>query len=467
MTLTQPATTAATAVADEYPHFAGAYAAQAPPAAPALAALRRRGWDAFGRLGLPTARRGNEPWKYTNIAPIARAEFAGAGAVADTDGAAVSVTLDDLQAYAPWQPDWHTLAFVDGVFAPGLSSAGSGNGGGSGWSVCTLSDAAAVGSGAGVGVGLNLLGELAAPDADGFVALNTAFIGDGAVVIVPPDADGGVVNIVYLATRPAAVHPRTLVLAQRNSRLTVIETYAGPDDTRYLANAVTEIHAHAGAKVEHYRLLLDGKDAYHIGVSRVMQHRDSVFSSVSIARGAALGRNDFGVTLAGTGVDCTLNGLYLTTGRQHIDNYINIDHTQPHGASRLFYKGILDGQSRAVFGGNVTVREGAQKTDAQQTDKNLLLSEQAEVDSKPSLLIYADDVKCGHGATAGHIDLDTVFYMRSRGLDLPTASRILIHAFASEIIDTVALAPLRDYLDAQFQQAIPDADITLPLGGRS
>ena len=466
MTMTLPATTAVTDAADAYPHYAAAFAAQTPPAAPALGDLRRRGWDAFGRLGLPTARRGNEPWKYTNIAPIARAEFAGAGvgAAADTT-AGGGVTLAGLQALAPWQPGWHTLAFVDGVFAPGLSSDGNGNGGG-GLSVIALSDAAAVG-GDGVAAGINLLGELALPDADGFVALNTAFIGDGAVVVVPPDADGGVVNIVYLATRPAAVHPRTLVLAQRNSRLTVVETYAGPDETRYLANAVTEIHAHAGARVEHYRLLLDGRDAYHIGVSRVMQHRDSVFASVSIARGAALGRNDFGVTLAGPGVDCTLNGLYLTTGRQHIDNYINIDHTQPYGASRLFYKGILDGQSRAVFGGNVTVREGAQKTDAQQTDKNLLLSEQAEVDSKPSLLIYADDVKCGHGATAGHIDQDTVFYMRSRGLDLPTAGRILIHAFAREIIDTVALEPLRDYLDAQFQQAIPDADLTLTLGGRS
>ena len=453
--MTLLATTAATAAADAYPHYAAAFAAQTPPAAPALGDLRRRGWDAFGRLGLPTARRGNEPWKYTNIAPIARAEFEGSGV--GSDAVAGAVTLAGLQALAPWQPGWHTLAFVDGVFAPGLSSDGNGSGGG--LSVIPLSDASAA--------GLDLLGELALPDADGFVALNTAFIGDGAVVVVPPDADGGVVNIVYLATRAAAVHPRTLVLAQRNSRLTVVETYAGPDDTRYLANAVTEIHAHAGARVEHYRLLLDGKDAYHIGVSRVMQHRDSVFASVSIARGAALGRNDFGVTLAGPGVDCTLNGLYLTTGRQHIDNYINIDHTQPYGASRLFYKGILDGQSRAVFGGNVTVREGAQKTDAQQTDKNLLLSEQAEVDSKPSLLIYADDVKCGHGATAGHIDQDTVFYMRSRGLDLPTASRILIHAFAREIIDTVALEPLRDYLDAQFQQAIPDADLTLTLGGRS
>ena len=170
--------------------------------------------------------------------------------------------------------------------------------------------------------------------------------------------------------------------------------------------------------------------------------------------------------LAGTGAECTLNGLYLTKGSQHIDNYINIDHAEPYGTSRMFYKGILDGRSRAVFGGNVTVRKDAQKTDAQQTDKNLLLSEYAEVDSKPSLLIYADDVKCGHGATAGHIDADTVFYMHSRGLDLPTASRILIHAFASEIIDTVALEPLREYLDAQFQSAIPDADLSLPIGGR-
>ncbi len=450
-----------TTVTDAYPHYAAAYAAQADAGVPALRSLRNRGWNAFQNLGLPTARRGNEPWKYTNVGPIAGQLFTYT-LEPNQDGAGLA--WSDAGDLFPRHDDWRVLVMVDGAFAPALSDdfvvARDG-----GLTIASLGEVMQ----ASPGVADPGLGSLAAPEDDGFTALNTAFLGDGAVISVPPGVDAGVVNVVYLTTgrdQPSVSYPRTLIDAAANSRVTVIETFAGPSETRYLANAVMEATVGEGASVEHYRLLFEGMDAYHVGTSRVLQRKDSVFSSVSIARGAALGRNDFGVRLDGTGAQCTLNGLYLTTGNQHIDNYINIDHAEPHGTSRLFYKGILDGRSRAVFGGNVTVRQNAQKTDAQQTDKNLLLSETAEVDSKPSLLIYADDVKCGHGATAGHVDADTIFYMRSRGLDLPTASRILIHAFASEIIDTVALEPLREYLDIQFSNAIPDADISLPVGGR-
>ena len=451
-------TIAPASVAETYPHYAAAYTAQRAGNSPVIQELRQRGWEAFNRLGLPTARRGNEPWKYTNAGPIARENFAYADLASNR---ATEPTQAEVQAVASWQPDWRTLVIVDGAFAPGLSDGNA--------------------DGAGIAAGLadalqsdpelsdKTLGCLATPEDDGFTALNTAFLGDGVAISVPAGADAGVINVVYLTTgreQPRATHPRLVISAAPNSRATVIETFVGPD-VRYLTNTVMEASVGEGASVEHYRLLLEGQEAYHVGVSRVLQHKDSTFSSVAIAHGAALGRNDFGVTIAGTGAECTLNGLYLTTGSQHIDNYLNIDHAEPYGTSRLFYKGILDGRSRAVFGGNVTVRKDAQKTDAQQTDKNLLLSEEAEVDSKPSLLIYADDVKCGHGATAGHIDADTVFYMRSRGLDLPTASRILIHAFASEIIDTVALEPLREYLDERFRNAIPSANIALPIGGRS
>ena len=461
-------TTPATAVADAYPYYAAAYAAQSPQSPLPLSTRRREGWAAFQRLGLPTARRGNEPWKYTNAAPIARGDFACPQPPLPVNAAGIGPA--EPAAVAPWQGDWHNIVLGDGVYAPGLSAnlrvpVPTKGGHTNAMIIASLPDALR----AQRALGEVLLGSIAAPEDDGFVALNTAFLRDGVGIDLPAGADGGVVNVLYLTTgreQPRVTHPRTLINAKADSRLTVIETYAGPDGVRYFTNAVTEIYVGENASVAHCRLLQDGRDAYHVGVSRVVQDRDSRFSSVSIAAGAALGRNDFGVKLVGTGVACTLNGLYLTRGSQHIDNYINIDHTQPYGTSRLFYKGILDGQSRAVFGGNVTVRQDAQKTDAQQTDKNLLLSAEAEVDSKPSLLIYADDVKCGHGATAGHIDADTLFYMRSRGLDLPTASRILIHAFAREIIDTVTPEPLRDYLDAQFRDAIPDANITLPTGGR-
>ena len=441
-----------------YPHYAAAYAVQQASEVPVIQELRQRGWEAFNRLGLPTARRGNEPWKYTNAGPIARESFSYAGISSLMDA---GLTAAEVHAVAPWQPDWRNLVVVDGVLAPGLSA---GNGDGAGIAA-GLADAAQ----GDAELGERVLGHLANPEYDGFAALNTAFVGDGIGISVPAGTDAGIINVVYLTTgreQPRVTHPRLIISAAPNSLATVIETFVGPD-TRYLTNAVMEASVGEGASVEHYRLLLEGSDAYHVGVSRVLQQKDSRFSSVAIAQGAAIGRNDFGVTLAGTGAECVLNGLYLTTGNQHIDNYINIDHAEPYGTSRLFYKGILDGRSRAVFGGNVTVRKDAQKTDAQQTDKNLLLSEEAEVDSKPSLLIYADDVKCGHGATAGHIDEDTVFYMRSRGLDLAAASRILIHAFASEIIDTVALEPLREYLDERFRNAIPSANIALPIGGRS
>ena len=451
-------TVTSTPASETYPHYASAYASQKPSDVPALSRLRERGWEAFNRIGLPIARRGNEPWKYTNAGPIAREAFSYADLAFRGE---TGPTQAEVQSVAPWQLGWRTLVVVDGAFAPGLSTGTE--------------------AGAGIAAGLvdavesdpalaeRVLGHLAAPDEDGFAALNTAFAGDGIGISVPAGTDAGIINVVYVTTgreQPRATHPRLVISTAPNSRATVIETFVGPD-VRYLTNTVMEASVSEGANVEHYRLLLEGSEAYHVGVSRVLQHKDSAFSSVAIAHGAALGRNDFGVTIAGTGAECTLNGLYLTTGNQHIDNYLNIDHAEPYGTSRLFYKGILDGRSRAVFGGNVTVRKNAQKTDAQQTDKNLLLSEEAEVDSKPSLLIYADDVKCGHGATAGHVDADTVFYMRSRGLDLATASRILIHAFASEIIDTVSLEPLREYLDERFRNAIPSANIALPIGGRS
>ena len=452
-------TTAPKTVADEYAHFAAAFAAQGSSGPEPLRQLRDRGWQSFLNLGLPTARRGNEPWKYTNVAPIARTQFSTSRFRADDSG----FTLDRVKALAPWEASWRTMVLIDGTFAPHLSSVPET---GVDIIIAPLSDAVA---GARNAI-TDALGQLAGPEVDGFTALNSAFAQGGVGVYVCNGADAGVVNIICLSSGSedsVATHPRTVVNAAPNSRVTVIETFVGPDQVQYLTNAVTEIRVQEGAQVEHYRLLLEGNQAFHVGTSRVEQDKDSTFSSVAIAHGSALGRNDFGVLMDGTGAECTLNGLYLTQGTQHIDNYINIDHAKPNGTSRLFYKGILNDNSRAVFGGNVTVRKDAQKTDAQQTDKNLLLSPLAEVDSKPSLLIYADDVKCGHGATAGHIDADTVFYMRSRGLDLPTASRILIHAFASEIIDTVSLEPLRHYLDTRYQNSIPDADISFSVGGGS
>ena len=296
---------------------------------------------------------------------------------------------------------------------------------------------------------------------DGFTALNTAFLRDVAVVRVPDGADGPVSVHVnhgglpdYDDEQRYARHPRTLIVAGRNANITVVETYTGPRGPRYFTNAVTEIVVGEEAHVDHYRLLDESPEAFHVGTTRVHQQRDSSFSSASFALGTTLARNDFAVTLDGPGAYCSLNGLYYTGQGQHIDNLISIDHAQPHCTSRLNYKGILDGYSRAVFGGEVMVRRNAQKSDARQSDKNLLLSEDAEVDSKPSLMIYADDVQCAHGATAGQIDAQTLFYLRSRGLDLETASRMLVQAFAREIVDTVKPETLRNHLESLFDRSI-------------
>jgi Fe-S cluster assembly protein SufD len=444
-----------TQVATRYPKYASDFQVlmERDGARTWLNQLREQAWARFIEVGLPTARRGNEKWKYTDVRPIANVAFEHPLDL----GSATEPNASYLNQVAPWNDDWTNLTFVDGRYSHALSgSPYHGNAYLGSLTVALETHESLV---------QRHLAQHATFDDDGFVALNTAFLEDGALVYLPDDAPSDeIVHLIFVTTsreQPRVTYPRTLVVAGRNTRLTLVESYVSLTDTRFLTDAVTEIVVGDGAIVDHYRLLLESTEAFHMGVSRVYQGRDSTFSSGAFARGASLGRNDFQVLLDAPGASCTLNGLYLTSGTQHMDNFINIDHAKPHGTSRLFYKGILDGHSRAVFGGNVMVRKEAQKTDAQQTDKNLLLSEDAEVDSKPSLLIFADDVKCGHGATAGHMDEDTLFYMRSRGLDVETASRMLIHAFASEVIDTVRLIPLREYLNRLFMEAIPIASLKL------
>ncbi len=416
--------------------------------------LRSAAWDSFDARGFPTARRGNEPWKYTNVRAIAQSAFSSPSYKSDgptvlLSGPNVTPLFSDFPGF------WLRLVFLDGRPMIGQQPGTE--------LVSTLAKALA--SEEEAGVLQSNLARHASVDEDAFVALNTAFLSDGAYVHLPDDHPEPVfLNIVHLRQSAESVaYPRTLIVAGRNTQVTVFESYVGVDpekSSQYFTNAVTEIAVGEGAKVNHYRLLDESKAAYHVGTTRVTQEKDSSYESGSFAMGCALGRHELTVLLDGTGAYCSLNGLYLTDDTQHMDNLISIDHAHPNGTSRLYYKGILDGRSRAVFGGTVLVRQDAQKTDAQQTDKNLILSDRAEVDSKPSLLIYADDVKCGHGATAGHIDDDTLFYMRSRGIDPETASQILIHAFARDIIDTVAHEPVREYLDRLFLDTVSGKTIS-------
>ena len=421
--------------------------------------LRETAWSKFNQLGFPTARRGNERWKYTSVRPLAAAKFSMPLELDPDSGA----TVDDLRRLAPWQDDWVNLVFVDGIFSPGLSTGATGSNDIQGVAAGSLAQQLS-----GDSIAQQHLARYTSLEDDGLPALNTAFLRDGAFVQVPNGvAVQSVLNLIYLTTpraQPKAVFPRTLIVAGTNSSVTINESYVSmPEaaDSGNFTNAVTEIMLNDGAQVQHYQLLNQGANANHVGHTRVLQNRDSSFSSSSFAIGSALARIDFQVTLDGPGSSCDLDGLYLTKGSHHVDNFINIDHASPHTTSNLRYKGILDGDSRAVFGGTVLVRKDSQKATAHQSDKNLLLSDSAEVDSKPSLLIYADDVQCGHGATAGNIDPMALFYLRSRGLDHETASKFLIHAFAGEIIQSVELEPLRDFLDQLFQDELPDSTIKI------
>ena len=410
--------------------------------------LGEQAWSRFTQLGFPTARRGNEKWKYTNVAPIAKAEFGYSWDLNPDDG----LLAGDLQEIVTLGKEWINAVFVDGRFSNLLSTIPETV---NGIRVTSLEEAVKNDG----HVVQQHLTEHAGFEEDGFTALNTAFLSDGAFVHVPKGCISGTpVHLVFVTTErsdPRVSHPRTLIVVEENAAVTVVESYVGPPGIEYFTNAVTEISVGDGAQVDHYRLLLESPQAFHVGTSRVNQGRDSAFASGSFTTGTTLARNDFQVLLDGQGASSNLKGLYLTTDNQHVDNLISIDHAKPNTSSQLSYKGILDGKSKAVFGGQVLVRKDAQKVEAQQSDKNLLLSDKAEVDSKPSLLIYADDVKCGHGATAGHVDEDSMFYLRSRGLAPETASRMLIHAFAREIIEAVSLEPLREYLDGLFMRAIP------------
>ena len=425
---------------------------------PWLAQLRSHAWSRFAALGMPTARRGNERWKYTNVGPIANGAFGHPVGLDPND----YIASDRITQAAPWQEDWINLVFLDGRFSNSLSTAPLSNG--------VYAGGVYAGGLEGIpaehaNVLRQHLGQHALFEEDGFTALNTAFLHDGLFVHVPEGAEApSMINLVFATTdrhQPRVTYPRVLVVAGPGTQLSLSESYVSLTQEPGFTNAVTEIVLEENSQVQHCRLLLENQQAFHVGTSRVYLAQNSSFNSTSFAKGAALGRSDLHCLLDGPGASCTLNGLYLTTGTQHMDNFINIEHAKPHGTSRLLYKGILDGHSRAVFGGTVLVRKDAQHTNAHQTDKNLLLSEDAEIDTKPSLFIYADDVVCGHGATAGHIDAETLFYMRSRGLDLETASRILVQAFAGEIIEKVEPEPLRVYLEKLYSGAISAPGLSL------
>ncbi len=402
-----------------------------------LAELRNSGMEAFAELGFPTTRL--EDWKYTNVAPISGVNFQPAR-VELNDKIAKQIESLPLSGM-----ETNRLVFVNGRYAKELSSL---DGLAEGVKFTSLSEAFKAGYGS-----LEVhLARYADFKSHAFVALNTAFMEEGGFIEIPK----GVVldkplHLLFVsagAGEPSIAYPRNLVLAGRESQATVIETYASLDGGVYFTNAVTEVVAEEGAHVDYVKVQRESDAAFHVATVLGYAVRNAGIETNSLQFGARLGREEVITVLDGEGAEGILAGLYVTDGRQLLDNHTTIDHAQPHCSSREFYKGILDGQSTGVFNGKILVRKDAQKTDSKQSDKNLLLSESATINTKPQLEIFADDVKCTHGATVGQIDPEAVFYLRSRGIGREEARSLLTVAFANEIIDRVKFQPLRVRLKA-------------------
>jgi Fe-S cluster assembly protein SufD len=401
-----------------------------------LQALRTAAWKRFEKLGFPSTR--DEAWRHTDIGPLTRTAFAAAPAV--TVGAAA---LDGLAIPAANGP---RLTFVNGRYQPEWSELGPLPAG------VRLGGLAAALGGDGAALAEPHLGRLADSETASFTALNTACFEDGAWVYVPRGAAlPAPVQLLFLSV-PAAgeaaafeTHPRVLVVAEEGSTVAIVEVHAGHGD--YFANAVTEIAAGPGAIVSHTRVQRESERAVHLARVHARLLRDARFTSHAVSLGAALARCEVEVALAGEGAECALYGLYAAGGGQITDNRTDVEHAEPHCTSNQLYKGILAGRAHGVFNGKVLVAPNAQKTDAHQTNRNLLLSDAALADTNPQLEIYADDVRCTHGATIGRLDETALFYLQSRGIDAVAGREILTHAFARDAVAHAEPAALREALE--------------------
>jgi Fe-S cluster assembly protein SufD len=409
-----------------------------------LHSLRKDAILRFADLGFPTTR--NEEWKYTNLAPIARTAFQ----LARRDAKLKSAVAEKLQNSPLACVNCGKLVFVDGQYRPELSTA---DGLPAQVKASSLSAALAPAS-----EFLPLLEAHLARYASyhdrALVALNTAFMQDGAVIEIPKDQI--VDRPIYLlhvstaaagnGTQPKVTHPRNLIIVGSNVQATLVEGYLGLGASTYFTNAVTEVVVGEGAVVEYTKVQEESGPSYHVGTLQFHLGRSSSVHATTVDFGGLLAREDTVAALDGEGGECTLNGLYVSAGRQHVDNHTVIDHAKPHCSSRELYKGVLDGNSTGVFNGKIIVRQDAQKTDSKQSNKNLLLSGDAVINTKPQLEIYADDVKCTHGATIGQIDAEALFYLRSRGIGVDEARALLTQAFANDVLDKIRLKSLRNIL---------------------
>lgn len=413
----------------------------------AVHGIRSRAFGKFLELGFPGPK--HEEWRFTNIAPIAKSAFKPAASFA-----APAISSADVERFTFGGLHCTRLVFVNGRYAPQLSF------------LASLPEGATVGSLAEALVShpdivRTSLAKHAAYDDNTFTALNTAFMQDGAFVHVP---DGKLVedpiHVLFISTGAEdafVVHPRNLIIAGNGSQVSLVESYVANGKGVYFTNAVTEFILGEQSVVEHDKFQDEAAAAFHIGTIHIHQKRKSNYTSNSIALGGALVRNNITVVLDAEWCEATLNGLSLATGDQLVDNHTTIDHAKPNCQSHELYKAILADRSRGVFNGKIFVRKDAQKTDAKQTNKTLLLSDGATIDTKPQLEIFADDVKCTHGATVGQLDEEQLFYLRAKGIGVDQARDILTFAFASDVIQRVHVEPLRDQLDQILQSRLRKA----------
>jgi Fe-S cluster assembly protein SufD len=391
-----------------------------------------------------------EAWKYTDLRNLGRHAFK----PADECG---GIAEADLEPWLFEHEPMHRRVFVDGRLVPQLCPLQTLPSG------VTLSNLAAA-------LEQNpdeledLLGRTLDPDRPGFDAMNTAFLQDGAFLRLDRDAVlEQPLHLLFINTGQAErmTTVRNVIMAGPGSSATVIESWVALGDAVSLTNTVTEIVLEENASLQHYKLAQEGDSTTHIGGTYVRQQRDSRFTSHSIALGGRLVRNELQVDLNGRGAECALNGLTVTQGRQHVDNNTRIDHRQPHASSNEWYRSILDDRSRTVFSGRIVVHPDAQKTRAQQSNHSLLLSPQAEADARPQFEIYADDVQCTHGCTVGELDAEALFYLRSRALDSETARKLLVYAFAADVLERMQLQPVRRYLEQQLAARLTGNDALL------
>ncbi len=387
--------------------------------------LRAAGIERFAALGLPAP--SVEAWKYTRLRPLEKIDFVPA--------TAHSARIDRLPALLPRGGIDHRVIFVNGRLRQCLSMPG---GLPEGVELGGLADALRHDPDA-IAADLGRIGEL---DGQPMLALNTAMMRDGLVLRVKRGVSVALpIEVAFAGAAgrdPLAFHPRNLIVLEPGSRATVVEHHVGLGEGAYFAKSATEIRVEDGAQLHHYKIQEEAAAAVHVATLHVQVGRDAVYDSFTLTTGAGLSRHEVAVRLAGPGAECHLNGAYMVRGKQHCDITTTIDHLAPETSSREVFKGVIDDQARAVFQGRITVHPKAQKSNGHQLSKALLLSDRAEIDAKPELEIYADDVKCSHGATVGDLDRDALFYLRARGIPEAAARDILIEAFLAETINEIA-----------------------------